>query len=490
MSTLKKGAATKKSYALKKAFSLIEYIGWHDKRNQPAALALVLFLGILIFGNLALAPPVPNIYTILHTKPDLPWTLSQSKNKKINTLTPYTPLSSQGELARQQILNDPEERIHKDFKVPKQLKSRVSFWFDIYTKYDSYSHVIHHSKYPWIVFDVVHTEEILKGRGHRWTKYHKSKRAVAKRVSKIKRSLERLAKRGSYKNLRGLEKKLYTQLKQVRGKRKHVFALASRQIRSQLGQKDFFLAGLANSTKYLPYIEAEFKKQNLPQELARLPLVESSFNEKAESRVGASGIWQIMPKTAKEHIRVTDYIDERNSPFKSTIVAAKVLKQYKRKLKFWPLTVTAYNHGIGSMQRAVRSTRSHHLHRIISKSKRLGFASKNFYTSFLAALHAQKYQNEIFNNKDLNRKPLIKKEVVRLTKKIRAKELLKALKLPRAEILSYNLDIKSALKHNSYLPKNFELFLPKGHTYKLVIHQIEQQQTKGARQQFTFNIAR
>ena len=432
----------------------------------------------LIHTSAAHIPQRPN-------EQKLPWVILNSHNdteiQKLPT-SYYKPTVIHNEVNRTNVLKDPINRISKDFKVPKKLEPRVSFWFDIYTKYNSDDHVIHHSEYPWIVFHIFNTKKIMGGKEHHWTKYHRAKRAISQKASQIRRTLKRLAKKKNYKNLKGLERTLYNKLNPVRGKRKNIFAFAAKKVRSQAGQRDFFLKGLKNSTKYMAYIEGEFKKQNLPWELTRLPFVESSFNEAAQSKVGASGIWQIMPATGRDYIRVTRYIDERNSPLKATHMAAKLLKNYKKQLKQWPVTITAYNHGIGSMKKAIKKLRTSYLHRIIDrhKSRNFGFASKNFYTSFLAALYAEKYCYEIFKHEKIVKEPLIKREVVRLNKRIRTLNLLKTLQLSKEEFILYNLDLKKALAHNTHLPKNLEIHLPFGHNHKIKADTISQlKKTKG-----------
>lgn len=398
-----------------------------------------------------------------------PWIVSHDTDIQNLPTSYYKPTSINKKVVRTDVLKDPDQRVSKSFKIQKRLKPRVSFWFDVYTKYGSQDHVIHHSEYPWIVFYVINTKKIMNGNGHYWTRYHRAKNTVSRKVAQIRRALRRLAKRKHYKKLTGLEKTLYNKLKWVRGKRKHVFAFASRRVRSQLGQRDFFLKGLRNNTKYMAYIEEEFTKQGLPQELTRLPFVESSFNESARSKVGASGIWQLMPATARDYARVTRYIDERNSPLKATHMAAKLLKQYKKQLKYWPVTVTAYNHGVGGIKKAIRKVRTSRLHTIIHryKSKRLGFASKNFYASFLAALYAEKYHYEIFKNENIVKELLIQREVIHLSKKIKAQNLLRTLGLSKEVFISYNLDLKEALNNNTYLPKNLEVHLPIHHHQKI-----------------------
>lgn len=362
-------------------------------------------------------------------------------------------------------LSDPKNRVSSEFDVPDSMVKRTAFWFDIYTKYNSNTHVIHHSRYPWIVFKVVDTSDIMNAeKGNRWTKYHKARRIVANEKRAVARALKKLAQRRSFSRLTGLEKEIYDSLAHLPGNRRRVFNFAAQNLRSQLGQKDFFLSGLKNSAKYLTYMEEEFRRMGLPADLTRMPFVESSFNENAESHVGASGIWQIMPATGKAYVRVNELIDERNSPLKATRVAAQMLRKYNMYFKSWPLTVTAYNHGIGSLQKAIRATRTKDLPTIIEKYHRgsFKFASSNFYACFLAALHAERYHNEIFEGHELSKEKLLVREILSLDRKLRVKEAAQLAGIDLETFKMFNLDLRGAIKKNAYLPKGFELHLPIG----------------------------
>jgi membrane-bound lytic murein transglycosylase D len=237
---------------------------------------------------------------------------------------------------------------------------------------------------------------------------------VRKQMLEIRYGLKKLARRKSFENLSSVERELYDRLISVEGPRKRVFRMAAAQVRSQLGQKDFFQRGLVNSSRYLPYMEEEFKRIGLPVELTRMPFVESSFNEEARSKVGASGIWQIMPRTGKAYMIVNERIDERNSPLKATAAAGRLLQSYNRAMQSWPLTITSYNHGIGNIQKAVKAARSRDLATIIARYHQgdFKFASSNFYTCFLAALYAEKYHELIF--KEIPREPLLERETLKL----------------------------------------------------------------------------
>jgi membrane-bound lytic murein transglycosylase D len=362
------------------------------------------------------------------------------------------------------VLKDPAGRISKEFHVPKALEKRTEFWFDVYTKYGVNHHVLHHSRYPWIIFDVIDTSEIANNPSlHRWTRYHRAKQVVADRRKAVESALDRLSKMSSYKNLKGLEGDLYKKLSSIPGKRQSVFKFARQNLRSQLGQKDFIVSGLRYSSRYLPYMEEEFRLAGLPVELTRIPFVESSFNPHAESKVGASGVWQIMPHVGRAYLRVTDHIDERNSPLKASLAAAALLKANYRSLKDWPLAVTAYNHGATGVRRALKESRSTNLAELVERHYQgaFKFASVNFYASFLAILHAEKYHEEIFDAKDLiDRERPLEFAVFKLDQPIKAKRLAKLIGISSETLVGYNLDLKQAFKNNSSIPKGFRILVP------------------------------
>jgi membrane-bound lytic murein transglycosylase D len=158
-------------------------------------------------------------------------------------------------------------------------------------------------------------------------------------------------------------------------------------LRVQGGLADTFYAASQRAELYLPLMEKIFRQAGLPTDLTRIVFVESMFNLKARSKVGASGFWQLMPGTARDYIKVTRTRDERNSPLIATRAAAGVLRSNHNALKAWPLAVTAYNHGPGGMKRAIKKLKTKDLSEIILlyDSPSFGFASRNFYAEFLAA---------------------------------------------------------------------------------------------------------
>ena len=163
---------------------------------------------------------------------------------------------------------------------------------------------------------------------------------------------------------------------------------AAGRVRFQLGQSDRFRAGLERSGAWRPHIARTLAAAGLPAELIALPHVESSFDPFAGSKVGAAGLWQFMPGTGKLYLRVDAAVDERYDPFRATEGAVQLLANNFRLLGSWPLALTAYNHGAAGMRRA-RDTMGTDDFAVIARRYRgpaFGFASRNFYPSFLAAL--------------------------------------------------------------------------------------------------------
>jgi membrane-bound lytic murein transglycosylase D len=159
-------------------------------------------------------------------------------------------------------------------------------------------------------------------------------------------------------------------------------------VRFQLGQSDRFRAGLYRAGAWETHIVETLANLGLPAELAALPHVESSFDPSAGSKVGAAGLWQFMRSTGRRFLRIDRAVDERLDPFRSTEAAAQLLAFNYRVLGTWPLAITAYNHGAEGMRRACEQLNTTDISAIVRNyhSPTFGFASRNFYASFLAAL--------------------------------------------------------------------------------------------------------
>ena len=122
--------------------------------------------------------------------------------------------------------------------------------------------------------------------------------------------------------------------------------------------RERLIAALERASIYLPFIRAELKKANMPQDLAWLPLVESAFNPRARSRAKAQGLWQFMAGTARLYdLRTDSLVDERNDPFLATQAAVRHLGDLHAMFGSWELALAAYNCGAGNIQRALRRSK-------------------------------------------------------------------------------------------------------------------------------------
>ncbi len=111
---------------------------------------------------------------------------------------------------------------------------------------------------------------------------------------------------------------------------------------------------LALAQYYFPMIEEELLKAGLPVELRAMAIIESALQATAVSRVGASGLWQFMPVTARAYgLEVNSMVDERFDPYKATKAACKYMKALYKMYDDWSLAIAAYNCGPGNVNKAL-----------------------------------------------------------------------------------------------------------------------------------------
>lgn len=108
---------------------------------------------------------------------------------------------------------------------------------------------------------------------------------------------------------------------------------------------------------YFPMIEQELIKAELPVELRAMAIIESALQATAISRVGAGGLWQFMPVTARAYgLEVNSMVDERYDPVKSTVAACRYMKDLYNMYNDWSLAIAAYNCGPGNVNKALART--------------------------------------------------------------------------------------------------------------------------------------
>jgi membrane-bound lytic murein transglycosylase D len=300
------------------------------------------------------------------------------------------------------------------FPVPDGLEVSVNFWKQIFARYSTSEVVLFDPVDPGTIYSVVSAADNDEGRG-----------LLDRERARI------IAEYG--------------------------VADGEGRIRSQRGAKEHFTEGLRIAGRYISEMKKIFRAEGLPVELAYLPLVESSFNIRARSGVGALGMWQFMPETGKKFLRIDGNIDERRDPFESTKAAARLLKENYRLLGTWPLAITAYNHGTDGMFRGMKAVESDDIVDLIRgyQSPTFGFASKNFYAEFLAVV-------ELATNKDVyfpflrSHSPVTLREVA-TTRQMPLRSVLKPAAIAPSDFFEWNPALDSSA---TLLPAGYRIKLP------------------------------
>lgn len=341
-----------------------------------------------------------------------------------------------------------------DLPVGSPMRKNVDFWIRIYTQYDTKQGLIHDSKYIDKVYEVLNhpSDARVMAAKHYWESVLLSVNRKAARPETLKTLNTAMT---------GDELRVYKMYADVNDPDKFLEAAHRKRIRFQLGQKDRFIEGLKASGRFLPLMEEVFKKEGLPVELTRLPFVESGFNIRARSKVGASGIWQFMRSTGRLYLRIDDAIDERNDPIREAEAAVRLLRGNYDSLGKWSLAVTAYNHGRKGMMRAVRKVGSTQLDDLIEsyRNRSFGFASGNFYAELLASIEVERHADLYFGK--VQRDPPLQAYEVALPASIRFKDVCQFMRLDRYRLRELNPAItEEALSGQLPLPAGYRLRLP------------------------------
>ncbi|HEY1726155.1 MAG TPA: transglycosylase SLT domain-containing protein [Steroidobacteraceae bacterium] len=259
---------------------------------------------------------------------------------------------------------------------PPELEPDVQFWIRVYSQVSTNEGLIHDQHNLSVVYEKLHFDAD--------TPASERARKVDSERDRIADILHRLA-RGT--EPRDDEERRIRQL-WGEGATPAQLETAASDLRFQLGQSDRFRAGLIRSGAWETHIAEVLANLGLPPQIAALPHVESSFDPAAYSKVGAAGLWQFMRSTGRRFLRINPAVDERLDPYRETEAAAQLLEYNYRLLGTWPLAITAYNHGAEGVRRARELLGTDDIVRIVRDyhSPTFGFASRNFYVSFLAAL--------------------------------------------------------------------------------------------------------
>jgi membrane-bound lytic murein transglycosylase D len=332
---------------------------------------------------------------------------------------------------------------------PPELEKDVQFWIRVYSEIPTSEGFLHDEHDLGVVYrklkfrpDVSPTER---------------REAVDAERRNIQAMLEHLAEGGT--SLTESEKAIAQAFGPAASPAR--YRQAAEGVRFQLGQADRFREGLLRSGSWEAHIADTFANLGLPPELAALPHVESSFDPTAYSKVGAAGLWQFMRGTGRRFLRIDDAVDERFDPFRSTEAAAQLLDYNYRLLGSWPLALTAYNHGAEGMRRARDSTGTTDIAYIVRnyRSRSFGFASRNFYVSFLAALEIDRHPEKYFGS--IRRNPEMHFNEVAVPAYVPLPALEKSLQVDRSRLVELNPALRPPVLDGTRLvPKGYRVRLP------------------------------
>jgi len=336
------------------------------------------------------------------------------------------------------------------FERPDSLQPAIAFWTRVYGEVDSLSGFIHDSDNLAVVYETL--------RFNWYDSAQVQERRIEEAVACYQRALHSLAS-GKRKNLTAGEQKVLALWGDKASA--ETLAAAGDRIRFQRGQADRIRDGVIRAGAWEQHIRKRLRDAGLPEGLAVLPYVESSYNPQVESHAGAVGLWQFTRFTGRHYLRVDEVLDERTDPVISTDGAARLLANYYSKLHSWPLTITAYNHGLSGVRRAVQETGSTDIGDIVQTytAPRFGFASRNFYAAFLAAGDVTRNAEKYFGK--LHRQRAGNYWTVKVPSYLAMDSLMRELAVDTDVVKTLNPALQPAVwSSKKYVPKGYLLRLP------------------------------
>jgi membrane-bound lytic murein transglycosylase D len=211
---------------------------------------------------------------------------------------------------------------------------------------------------------------------------------------------------------------------------------------------------MALSDYYFPMFEEALDRYNLPLEMKYLAIVESALNPRAQSRVGATGLWQFMYGTGKMFgLDVSSYVDDRSDPVLATEAACKYLESLYGSLEDWDLALAAYNSGPGNVSKAIR--RSGGRKNYWNIRQYLPRETAGYVPAFIATMYIFEYAKEHGFESNGPRIPYIATDTIRVKKRISLEHVAQVANLDLAEIEflnpSYKLGIIPIIANENYM---------------------------------------
>ncbi|MBK1701887.1 lytic transglycosylase domain-containing protein [Thiococcus pfennigii] len=351
------------------------------------------------------------------------------------------------------------------FPEPAAIADNVAFWRNVYGTWGRGDVAIHDDEHLGVVYEVARLPGPI-GEGYDAAQRELVQARKAHYQWRLARLQEKVAAgQGLDREERALREKL------VAAGGQGAIVGASQRVRSQRGLRERFRRGLEISGRYEPAFREIMRLHGVPEDLAFLPHVESSYQVHARSAVGAAGVWQFMPATGRQFMTVTPAVDERLDPVIAADAAARYLRDAYGRLGSWPLAITSYNHGVGGMQRA-KAAYGTDFGAIAEHydGPAFGFSSRNFYACFLAAREVASAPERYFPEGIRRERPLDGDRLV-LRQSLPASDVARHYGLSLQRLGALNLAWRDpVLAGRATLPAGSTVWLPAGSLQRVAGH--------------------
>lgn len=343
------------------------------------------------------------------------------------------------------------------FPVPEEILGNVAFWKRVFAEWSLGQVALHDLERPELVYAVLDLPGPI---GDAYNpRQREFVRAERTRLEARLLEIERRVALGA--ELDDEDKALALRIATTAGT--DALRGAHARVRSQRGLRERFRRGLEIGARYDARFREAFRQAGLPEDLALLPHVESSFQTHARSSAGAVGVWQFTRAAARRFMTLTPAIDERLDPVAAARGAARYLGAAWSEFGSWGLALTSYNHGLEGMRRA-KAKFGTDFGRIVREydGRTFGFASRNFYAEFLAAREIAREPARHFGEGLAFEAPLAHDETV-LGRRMRPVQIAREWGVPLGELAEINPAwTRRAVRGGEALPAGTLVWLPEG----------------------------
>ena len=259
--------------------------------------------------------------------------------------------------------------------LPRKYLNNVRFWRDIYSYFDSSNILIHSKNDLSNVFEIINLTNLYSSEKNRIVAEIKKNRLMHNRLQKIKNDIINCYQTNYCKFQINKNRPVSEYLK---------------GLRTQTGQLDILKQGIKRFNPYKKTFKHIINLTKSNPDWLAIPFLESSFNSKAISKVGATGAWQIMSYVGKRLMPINNYVDTRKNPVLSAYAGLKILRQNRIITKNEDISIISYNSGLRNyfnLKKKINKnkiTTGEYLELSRRKNKSFSFASENFLLEYYA----------------------------------------------------------------------------------------------------------